>query len=372
LTPGTYTWTAHAASADTLAMVFMKSGVTLRSEAGAASTILDGEDVGRIVLCADVGEVRIEGLTLQHGYGPLASNTLLGGGGVCAYGNSRPTIADCIIRDKRGFYGAGIQCLGGGTITSCQILDNQGETSGGGIYGHDLTLSDCRILRNATGGEGSGGGGLTIFGGSVVNCHFESNWSNGVWGSGGGAIEAWGPHVEVRESTFLRNKVFGLIGNGGGAAIDVNTGYCSVSNSVFVDNQIRIGGASVGFGVLRAGSLGALDVTGCTIVGNSTGGNSSTAGIEIRPGGRGTVSSTIIAWNHGGLPCRGSGLQFSCTNLFGNSGGDAFCGGRGRDGPSPFRVRAAPRADPSVQHYRTGLLPWVRMSKRCSGHGWTM
>src|SRR5439155_16078739 len=31
--------------------------------------------------------------------------------------------------------------------------------------------------------------------------------------------------------------------------------------------------------------------------------------------------------------------------------------------------QAAPRTDPSVRRYRTGLLPRVRASKRCSGHG---
>ena len=43
--------------------------------------------------------------------------------------------------------------------------------------------------------------------------------------------------------------------------------------------------------------------------------------------------------------------------------------GRGRDGPSPRRARTAPRTDPSEQHYRTGLLPRVRTSKRSSGQG---
>jgi hypothetical protein len=31
--------------------------------------------------------------------------------------------------------------------------------------------------------------------------------------------------------------------------------------------------------------------------------------------------------------------------------------------------RAAPRADPSVRDYRTGLLPWVMAANRCSGQG---
>jgi hypothetical protein len=35
----------------------------------------------------------------------------------------------------------------------------------------------------------------------------------------------------------------------------------------------------------------------------------------------------------------------------------------------PQWVRAAPRTDPSVRRYRTGLLPRVRASKRCSGQG---
>ena len=38
--------------------------------------------------------------------------------------------------------------------------------------------------------------------------------------------------------------------------------------------------------------------------------------------------------------------------------------GRGRDGSSSSRTRAAPRTDPGVRHYRTRLLPWVRASKR--------
>jgi len=325
LAPGTYTWTAHAPSPDTLAMVFMKSGVTLRSEAGASTTILDGENVGRIVLCADVGEVRIEGLTLQRGYGPVRSNDLAGGGGICAFGSSRPAIANCVIRNNSGFRGAGIQINGGGAITNCEILDNRGGTSGGGIYGHDLVVSHCRIVGNSTGGEGSGGGGLTIIGGSVVDCHFESNWANGVFGAGGGAIQIWEQRVEIRRSTFLSNKVLAVIGNGIGAAINVRSGDCLVSECIFVNNQIRVGDGSVGFGVLAAERAG-LDVTGCTIIGNSTEGTSSTVGIELGPTSRGTVASTIIAWNRGGLPCRGSSLQFSCSNLYGNSGGDTLCG----------------------------------------------
>lgn len=44
--------------------------------------------------------------------------------------------------------------------------------------------------------------------------------------------------------------------------------------------------------------------------------------------------------------------------------------GRGRDGPSSVRTRAAPpRTNPRGRNYRTGLLPRVRTSKRSSGQG---
>ena len=38
---------------------------------------------------------------------------------------------------------------------------------------------------------------------------------------------------------------------------------------------------------------------------------------------------------------------------------------RGRDRPS----RPAPRTDPGVRNYRTGLLPWVLASSRTFGYG---
>jgi hypothetical protein len=49
--------------------------------------------------------------------------------------------------------------------------------------------------------------------------------------------------------------------------------------------------------------------------------------------------------------------------------------GCGRDSPSsgwdmrPHRLRAAPRADPSVRDYRTGLLPWVMAARDCLFRG---
>jgi len=42
---------------------------------------------------------------------------------------------------------------------------------------------------------------------------------------------------------------------------------------------------------------------------------------------------------------------------------------RGRDGPSPSRTRTAPRTDPGVRNYRTGLLPRVPDAEAFGGKG---
>jgi hypothetical protein len=52
----------------------------------------------------------------------------------------------------------------------------------------------------------------------------------------------------------------------------------------------------------------------------------------------------------------------------GPAGNDITVVARGRDAGYP----GAPRTDPSERNYRTGLLPWVRASKRRSGQGWAI
>ena len=70
LDPGTYSWTSEGAVA--FSMLFLsKPGITLRGEAGAAATILDAENDGRILRCHDVGDLVIEGITFRNGSATL-------------------------------------------------------------------------------------------------------------------------------------------------------------------------------------------------------------------------------------------------------------------------------------------------------------
>ena len=69
LAPGTYSWTTQGSGGTSLggSMVEVRPGVSLRGEAGPENTILDAEYLVRVILCMDVGDVRIEGLTITHG-----------------------------------------------------------------------------------------------------------------------------------------------------------------------------------------------------------------------------------------------------------------------------------------------------------------
>ena len=326
LAAGLYTWSSQAATSDD--MVILKAGVSLRGESGPEVTILDGEGAGRVIRCQDVGEVRIEGVTIQRGYGPIASASLFGGGGICSVGDSWATIVNCVIRENQGAVGGGIQC-DNATLSHCEILDNQSLFGrAGGVYcGNSITLSSCTIRGNSSsGGESGIGGGICTQEGSFVDCRFEENIVIGTFGGGGGAIECW-RRIDVTRCTFLNNAVWTVAGNGLGAAIYLRTEVQGrITDCVFADNQIRVDNSFVGAGVVFGDSGVSLDIAGCTFIGNSARGTGSSAGISLDPrGGRGTIRSSIIAWNEG-APCFGSTWQFECTNLFGNSAGDAICG----------------------------------------------
>jgi len=302
-------------------MIRVAPDVTLRSETGPESTILDAEELGRVLLLFDAGVARIEGLTIQNGFATFGY-----GGGIYSHGDSRPTISNCIVRNNHGLFGtsgAGIHCFGPeATIANCQILDNwgDGESHGGGITCKNCTIADCIVRGNAVyGSEGSSCGGIYSFNSTILRCRIEGNGVFTGSGAAGGGVHAIDGHTRIIDCTFIGNKVHGGISsNGSGVYANAS---CSITNSVFVGNE---GIPSLGAAV--AGSLGAaLTITGCTIVGNRAVGPQATAGVYLSDlFATGSVTRTIIAGNEGAA-CLGSTLVFSCSNLYGNSD-DAICG----------------------------------------------
>lgn len=347
LAAGTYSYTSQGivAQPPDFGMIRIFKALTLRGESGAEMTILDAELQARIIYCENAGAVSVEGLTLKRGigYGKLC------GAGMFSDENTQPTISNCIIVDCRSGGDGGGLCVsnavithcvvrdcyaqdrrGGGivcensTITNCQILSNRvrpQEGNGGGIYCRDTTVRNCLIQGNWVLGDGGAfGGGIYVeSGGEIDNCWIEGNTARDAFTCGAGGVYA--RTAPVRNCVFVNNSCLTIASSrrprGGGL---LTSG--PVMDCIFVGNRAISGGLSAEGGAVYGEFVG-FSMTRCTVVGNAAiGGPSPIGGVFAAQSG--AVTSTIIAWNEG-LPCGGN-PSLSCSDVFGNSLGDALCG----------------------------------------------
>ena len=173
---------------------FIGKDITVKSEAGAEETIIDGQNGGSVVLFFN-GETEgavIEGFTIRNGKSHRpSSSSFLGGGIYCE--SSSPTIKNCKIVDNEAYGYVGIPSvdrgLGGGifcgsaspTIINCIISGNLVcgmWAAGAGIYYEgpsSQTITNCTIADNFVGDYGfvGAGGGIYAYGGvslSITNC----------------------------------------------------------------------------------------------------------------------------------------------------------------------------------------------------------
>ncbi|MDI6781669.1 MAG: right-handed parallel beta-helix repeat-containing protein [bacterium] len=144
--------------------------ITVRSENGSVSTIIDCEGMGRGFCFENTGQNSsdiVEGFTLRNG------STTTNGGGIYCY-NSSPTITDCIITgNTAAWYGGGIYGTKSSSpiITNCTITENTANDCGGGIYCQDNsspTITNCIIATNTA-----------LYGGGI---HCENNSSPTITG----------------------------------------------------------------------------------------------------------------------------------------------------------------------------------------------
>ncbi len=336
LAPGTYTWTAHAAT--THSMIVMKSGVTLLGEAGPEATIIDAEDIGRVVLC-EGAKVRIEGVTLQHGVAigvarlPIIPSS---GGAIYADETSELTIVNSVIRNNRlpaGYgRGAGIYCFRA-SMRDCEIYDNtcRLECGGVGIYCLGfLELAKCRIRNHFAWDDGGAiGGGVVALEGFIEDSWFESNQAIGSVGARGGALAL--DTGTVRRCVFINNRAEvtreEAFEHAYGGAVGV-AGTCKILGCIFAGNVAIGGGLAGAGGAIGSASRDPLEVWRCTLIGNQAGTRGSPGLSTIPIGGvaavNGTLSSSIVAWNEG-LAVNGA-VVTRCTDFFGNTLGDSLRG----------------------------------------------
>jgi hypothetical protein len=348
---------------------FSGKDVIVTSQSGSASTIIDCEGMGRafLLLAGETSAATISELTIRNGDSP----SILPGGAVYCI-NSSPTIRDCVFEQNVGggdfFTGGGgaIYCLNAAHVTldGCLFTENSVPSADGvgGAVAMDLsdaTITNCVFDRNSTADtQFAGGGGLFVLQADVLEvsgCTFTENTSRAgaglcvltteratvtgceiagnVAGSSGGGFCSLVDDLTVSDCSFAGNEG----GSGGGAAV---TGGGVLTGCVFLGN------VSTGDGGALFTSLGVTTLRACTLVDNSAGRGggvgwtNSHVNVEsctfyhnigedggnlfVRGQGTGSVDHSILSFGVGpAVTCiDGSTVALSCTDVFGNIGGD--------------------------------------------------
>jgi len=253
-----------------------------------------------------------ETLTMPHGLnliGAGAATTIIDGegiGSVILNGHHGVTVSNVTMRNGGGDYGGGVG--DGGNIYNCGYPHNA-----------SITISDSVIV----GGRVRRGHGNDGYGGAIYNCADSTVTIINTTISGnraevGGAI-CNGGKLTIRNSTFSDNNV-----RQDKAGAIANYGLVVIDNSTFSRNNSRSigrGGAIQNGGILYH-AAGTLIISNSTFSGNEAGGG---GGIFNVKGSRTVLQNSIVANNLGGncsgsLTSRGYNLSSDASCTFNGTG----------------------------------------------------
>jgi nitrous oxidase accessory protein NosD len=216
---------------------FHGKAITVTSEAGPETTVVDGQQLGPVAQFA-TGEGRdaeLSGFTLRNG---LHHD----GGGVWIV-DASPTVRGNIIRENVATWGGGGVLVGGGAAL---IEDNviSANVAGRGL-GVDVQFSAATVRRNVITenvrgpGTGGGGGGIWVGGQGTAKILENLIADNSMpTGSGGGIALFAAGTPEVRWNVIVRNDVTRF---GGGIYI-ANRSDALIAGNLIAANRAGIGG----------------------------------------------------------------------------------------------------------------------------------
>ena len=353
------------------------NGITLLSEAGAESTIIDGSNTSTVIYIYGVVTIDtttvIDGFTLQNGTAetgggiiclnssPLLKNCIIKNneGGGCTFTNSSALVRDSKISENNGI---GIKCMENSNllISDCEIEDH----SSSGIY-FDSSLGiilDCSI----TGNSAYNGGGIYCYnssmslendticdnsssshGGGFYSVASSSSFdnvtiTNNTASDDGGGIYCYSSssfdNMLITDNTAVNgggiychsNSSFDNVTIMGNTAVNGGGIYCH-SSLVFKNMTIAGNTAVKGGGIYYSGSSSSFD--NVTIKGNTAvnGGGiymsimfASNSSFEYV-----TITNNTASDNGGGFYCRNSNPDLENVTITGNTasdyGGGFYC-----------------------------------------------
>lgn len=198
---------------------FLGKAIRVRSEAGPASTIIDGADGSFLpVVRFHNGEGTdsiLRGFTITNGNN-LASDSWGGGISCLLSGQNRgtPTIRRCIITGNRAWSSPGAGVTGNPVLEDCEIRDNSADypgndNDGGGVWGAP-TMRRCVV----SGNSGYDGGGIylswTGTSALIEDCVITQNYA--AEGARGGGIYVGTSNTVIRRCLIVNNTGYGYGG----------------------------------------------------------------------------------------------------------------------------------------------------------------
>ena len=281
---GSYTWTTQGGvpTCCGTTMIDMKSDVTLLSESGPAATVLDAENMGRVIICLNLVGVVIDGFWIRGGSAvddtPI-SLTKGAGGGILSGGCSIVIRNNFFSHNHAQYFGGAIGLDHDGPlpfplIKNNVFFENSATFRGGAIEFHASTNT---TVRNNT-FVNNDGGGIGIVGDDGV---IENNIIVGTTGSGAATTNAL--YCASANPTMACNALWSNAG--GDSVCGTDGGGNFVADPLFCATQPL---ASLNF-TLRADSPCAPgnhpDGAGCDLIG-------------ARPPACGTVPVDHRSWGH--------------------------------------------------------------------------
>jgi hypothetical protein len=244
------------------------------------------------------------------GANTATSVTLPGDGGAVFARGTDLVAADCAFTGNSSGAGAGAfySYLGDRSVVERCTFTANTSLAGGALYVEQSfpLFRDCDFDGNvASNGGAAFLGELTDA--SFENCVFDSNAASP---NAGGAVDCW-----HSKGTFTRCRFTGNTAGLGGGACSGNVD----SESVFGDCLFDGNSAATG-GAVRVAGGGQTSFGGCTLAGNAA---PVGAGVFCDSVSAATLDRTLVAFGTGGaaVECDGT-ATLSCSNLFGNAGGD--------------------------------------------------
>jgi fibronectin-binding autotransporter adhesin len=294
----------------------ISQSVILVGQPGAGRVTIDGGTLYGVFNITG-GTVAMSDMTIAHGAGSsgaginfttqtvtltnvvVDSNNSTGTGGGIGFTTGTLNMTNSTVSNNTSTGNGGGIYLTTGTLNDpgSKILTNRSNAEGGAIFansGFTIVITDTTISGNTAAFDGAGiytfGAGTT----TIISSTIDNNVGDltGTGGnSGGGALSLYGGTVTISNSTVAYNTA--TAGNGGGARF-TNAITANVRNSTFAFNS-----APTGAGILVASGTTTLS---STIVSNSTGpdfsGSASSTNSLIMDGS-GTVSGSPIVGDPG-------------------------------------------------------------------------